>query len=287
MQVPPELETFTEDINDIADRDQSIWWKIKAQASLTTYRLFSKYAVTKFVKNDKEALAFNETFLAQYGELLLESHLQLVFKKKTNFVGSRTLNFNLKLIQQSIKIPQLKDKLIPFVDTILYEIVIPLLLMSNKDIQQFDEDPVEFIRSLFDFLESIFMPKNTTIELLVGICNIKQQKGKKVKPDYLVPFLSFATNNMNQYNEQVKAGANPDWRIKEALLYAIGSLSETIKNHDDISANIEPMLKEHVLPFLQCDNTYLRHRACWVYGEFCDYTFDDSNHVAQAVDGIY
>ena len=30
---------------------------------------------TKFVKNDKEALAFNETFLAQYGELLLESHL--------------------------------------------------------------------------------------------------------------------------------------------------------------------------------------------------------------------
>ena len=64
MQVPPELETFTEDINDIADRDQSIWWKIKAQASLTTYRLFSKYAVTKFVKNDKEALAFNETFLA-------------------------------------------------------------------------------------------------------------------------------------------------------------------------------------------------------------------------------
>ena len=127
--------------------------------------------------------------------MLLESHLKLVFKKKTNFVGSRTLNFNLKLIKQSIKIAGLKEKLIPFVDTILYEIVIPLLIMSNKDIQQFEEDPIEYIRSLFDFLESIFMPKNTTIELLVGICNIKPQKGRKVKPTYLVPFLTFATNN--------------------------------------------------------------------------------------------
>ena len=64
MPVPPELETFTEDINEIAERDQSIWWKIKAQAAVTTYRLFTKYSVTKYVKNDKEALAFNETFLA-------------------------------------------------------------------------------------------------------------------------------------------------------------------------------------------------------------------------------
>ena len=70
-------------------------------------------------------------------------------------------------------------------------------------------------------------------------------------------------------------------------MYAIGSLSETIKMFDDISANIEPMLKDHVLPFLTCDNVYLRHRACWVYGEFCDFEFSDQSHVAQAVEGIY
>ena len=129
--------------------------------------------------------------------------MQIVFKKKTNFVGSSTLNFNLKLIRLCFNVPALRAKLIPFVDTILYEIVIPLLVMSNKDIQQFENDPIEYIRSLFDFLESIFMPKNTTIELLVRICKIKSKKGKKEHPDYLVPFLTFATNNMNEYNEQI------------------------------------------------------------------------------------
>ena len=69
-----------------------------------------------------------------YGNSLLESHLQSVFKKKTNFVGSRTLNFNLKFIKCGFQVPELKEKLLPFVDTILYEIVIPLLIMTNKDI---------------------------------------------------------------------------------------------------------------------------------------------------------
>ena len=62
MQIPPEMEAFTEDINEIAEKDQSIWWKIKAQASLTTFRLFQKYAVTQYVKHDPEQLAYNEKF---------------------------------------------------------------------------------------------------------------------------------------------------------------------------------------------------------------------------------
>ena len=42
--IPPELEEATEDMEEIADRDKNIHWKIKAISAKTTYRIFSKYA---------------------------------------------------------------------------------------------------------------------------------------------------------------------------------------------------------------------------------------------------
>lgn len=63
-----------------------------------------------------------------------------------------------------------------------------------------------------------------------------------------MPFLKFATDNMSQYAEAVAAGGNPDWRVKEALLFAMGSLNEVISLHKDLKKSIEPMLQGHVLP---------------------------------------
>ena len=262
------MESQTDETDEIERREKTDWWKLKGITSKTTFRLFQKYAVTKYVKHDKEALQYNKDFQKAYGEKLLESHLQLVLKRKTNFVGQNTLNFALKLVKESVRIDPLKEKLQPYFETLLYEVVIPLMMMSNRDITQFNDDPIEFIRSIFDFLESIFMPKNTTLELQSTLCKFKSDKKKGAKPDYLIPFLNFAADNMKQYNEQLAAGANPDWRIKEALLHSIGNISETISFDKDIVSSIEPMLLTHVLPFLTCDNPYLKHRSCWVYGRF-------------------
>ena len=99
-----------------------------------------------------------------------------------------------------------------------------------------------------DIMETIYMPKINTVELIQLILQFKTQKGRKVKPDYLVPFLGFASNNMQQYADALAAGKNPDWRVKEALLYAVGSLNDTIRLFSDLAKNIEPMLKTHVLP---------------------------------------
>ena len=49
MPVPDNLESPTDDIETIAERDKSILWKLKAQTARLTFRLFSKYSNTKFV----------------------------------------------------------------------------------------------------------------------------------------------------------------------------------------------------------------------------------------------
>ena len=165
--------------------------------------------------------------------------------------------------------------MLPFIENILFETAIPLMLVSNRDQQLFHEDPIEYIRKQLDIMETIYMPKFTICDLVQQICTYKTQKGRKNKPDYLVPFLGFASNNMQQYADAISAGGNPDWRVKEALLYSIGSLNETLALYKDLAKNIEPMLQAHVLSDFSSAEPILRARACWVYGEFSYYGFEN------------
>jgi len=56
-----------------------------------------------------------------------------MFKRKTHFVGSKTLNFVIKLVSSATKVPLTMSKMIPFIENILYETAIPLMLMSARD----------------------------------------------------------------------------------------------------------------------------------------------------------
>lgn len=61
----------------------------------------------------------------------------------------------------------------------------------------FEDDPTEYIRKQLDFTESIYMPKNTAIDMLLYICMYKPKKAKK--PEYLVPYLQWAVQQMAEY----------------------------------------------------------------------------------------
>lgn len=69
-----------------------------------------------------------------------------MFSRKMNFVGSKCLNYNIKFIDAATKIPQTMIKLQPFLENILYETAIPILMASQRDVNLFHEDPIEYIR---------------------------------------------------------------------------------------------------------------------------------------------
>lgn len=58
----------------------------------------------------------------------------------------------------------------PFVETLLYETIVPIMLVTHKDVTLLKDDPIEFIRKQFDFTETLFAPKNTVIDLLQYLC---------------------------------------------------------------------------------------------------------------------
>jgi len=142
--LPEALATQTDDMDEISSRDSSIHWKIRGAASKISYRLFSKYGQPKFAaEGDKDFCKF---FQETYAEKMLESHLQLMFKRKTGFVGSKTLNFNIKYVSTSIKIERTMAQLKPFMESILYETIVPIMLVTHKDVTLFNDDPIEYIR---------------------------------------------------------------------------------------------------------------------------------------------
>jgi hypothetical protein len=188
-----QLESFSEDMTVIEERDKHIQWKLKGIATQTTYRMFSKYGNSKFC--DDKYVDFSNFFFNTCGIPLLESHLQLVFKRKTHFVGSKTLNFAIKFVSACTKLPKTMEKLTPFVENLLYETIIPIMLITHKDATLYKEDPIEYIRKQYDFTESIFTPKNSVLDLLTYLCTYKKNKKAK-KTEYLHGFLKFCVQNL-------------------------------------------------------------------------------------------
>ena len=94
--VPAALESLTEDMDEIEKRDKIICWKIKGIAGQTTYRMFSKYGNPKYAEEKLEE--FSKTFRDKYCNPLLESHLAILLKRKTHFIGSKSLNYAIKYV---------------------------------------------------------------------------------------------------------------------------------------------------------------------------------------------
>jgi hypothetical protein len=96
------------------ERDKNIIWKTKGIAGKASYRLFSKYGHPKYV--DEKFEAFAKKFNTAFAVPLLESHLKIVLRRKTNYVGSKALNYAIKFCSQSTKLETTMQMLLPFVE---------------------------------------------------------------------------------------------------------------------------------------------------------------------------
>lgn len=178
------------------------------------------------------------------------------------------------------------EKIKPYVEQILYENIIPILFVTSRDLMTFENDPAEFIRKQDDYVETMYDPKNQIQNLLENLCTYSSQKKGK-KPDYLHKFLEFVVKNLNEYNEQVKANPNTDWRIKEALMCSIGTLREQIRKQKDLKGQMEQMLIMYIMPELQHPHPSMRLRACQTYGLFEDLKLTDEKHIQSVCEAIF
>jgi len=60
--------------------------------------------------------------------------------------------------------------------------------------------------------------------------------------------LQYCVQNLTQYQTNVQQGIDADWRIKEAIMFAIGTIRDEIVSQKDLKVQMEQMLLIHILP---------------------------------------
>ena len=247
------------------------------------FRIFSKYANDKFV--DEEDKPFSALVVNRYASNILNTALEIIFSRKSQFVGSKLLAYSLKFLQSSTKIKQTMLVVKPFIESILYEHIVPIMMVGETDLALFYDDGIEYIRKQQDFSDSFYSPRNVAIDLLKVICSYKSEPKQKT-PEYLGGFLKFCSDNLQTYKESSATDQNA-WRIKDAILLAIGHLEEEINDVKAYKNNMEHMLFTHVFEELKSNQAFLRQRSCWIYGQFGDYKFKDEGHIIKVINSIH
>jgi hypothetical protein len=74
--------------------------------------------------------------------------------KGTKFVGTKTLFYALKTVQISIKNKTTRHFIQDHIHTILFELTLPLMLLTVHEYNEWNENPVEYIRMQVDQSDS-------------------------------------------------------------------------------------------------------------------------------------
>lgn len=123
--------------------------------------------------------AFSEYFEQNHVAPVLQSHLAIILAKRTNFVGTKTLCGALKTVQIGLKFRPTRQLIQDHINAIMYEISLPLMLITQADVDLWQENPIEYVRTQVD--QSNPFNVRSIVKLLVQqVCMIKQSKKEKV-----------------------------------------------------------------------------------------------------------
>ena len=148
----------------------------------------------------------------------------------------------------------------------MLKVTLPILYITEQDVETFTEDPREYINQQYDFLESSLSAKAQAADLLDDLCKYSsdvkkvRKAGKTVrkrgKPDYLHTFIQFVAQHLTEFEAATLGGQQPDWRIKEALMTAVCciAVSDLLWNNKfNLKDDMEKLLANYILPELKSD----------------------------------
>ena len=88
-----------------------------------------------------------------------------------------------------------------------------------------------------------------------------QKDAEQDVPDHLVTFLTFIQHSMDEYLEKFSAGSSPDFRIKEALMNALGKVNMTLLKITTMHEGLVELVAKHIIPELDSEQSIVKERA--------------------------
>ncbi|XP_035547544.1 importin beta-like SAD2 isoform X2 [Juglans regia] len=252
------------------------WWKVKKWTIHILNRLYTRFGDLKL--QNPENKAFAQMFQKNYAGKILESHLNLLNVIRVGgYLPDRVINLILQYLSNSISKNSMYNLLQSRLDTLLFEIVFPLMCFNDNDQKLWDEDPHEYVRKGYDIIEDLYSPRTAAMDF---VSELVRKRGK----ENLHKFIQFIVEIFKSYDE-APVEYKP-YRQKDGALLAIGALCDKLKQTEPYKSQLERMLVQHVFPEFSSPFGHLRAKAAWVAGQYAHINFSDQNNFRKALHSV-
>ncbi|XP_023881797.2 importin beta-like SAD2 isoform X2 [Quercus suber] len=257
------------------------WWKVKKWTIHILNRLYTRLILLRFGDlklQNPENKAFAQMFQKNYAGKILECHINLLNVIRVGgYLPDRVINLILQYLSNSISKNTMYTLLQSRLDSLLFEIVFPLMCFNDNDQKLWDEDPHEYVRKGYDIIEDLYSPRTAAMDF---VSELVRKRGK----ENLHKFIQFIVGIFKSYDE-APVEYKP-YRQKDGALLAIGALCDKLKQTEPYKSQLEPMLVQHVFPEFNSPVGHLRAKAAWVAGQYAHINFADQNNFLKALHSV-
>ncbi|KAI8978716.1 ARM repeat-containing protein [Trametes punicea] len=249
LQVPKEAIPEDED-----ERERCEWWKAKKWAYQILGRLFHRFGNPSQLPStlQKDYSAFAELFVTNYAPEIFKVYLHQIelyvsgqawLSKKCQY---RIFTFFTECVKPKSTWALVK----PHFETLVSSYVFPQLSFTPAKQEQWETDPIEFVRTTVDEFEAFDSPVSAATSFLFSLAS------NRTKTTFL-PILAFINRVLQ---------SKPAAPQRYGALNMTAALGPFIMRHPDVKGNMEQFMIEHVLPEFTASEGYMRAVACEVLG---------------------
>ncbi|KAK4902819.1 Nonsense-mediated mRNA decay protein 5 [Elasticomyces elasticus] len=265
-------------LDDVEEREQNHWWKCKKWAYVNLNRLFTRYGNPSSLSkpssgsNEQDYTEVAKSFITSFAPEILKAYLQQIERwvQKQIWLSRPCLSHTLTFMDECVKPKQMWEHLRPHLPILIRHLVFPVLCQSDEDLEQFDEEPAEYLHRKLNFYEEVSAPDVAATNFLVQLTKSRRKQTFEL--------LSFVNEIVNRYEAAPDAEKNA--REKEGALRMIGTLAPVILGKKSpIADQVEYFFVRHVFPEFRSPHGFLRARACDTLEKFESLDFKDSGNL--------
>lgn len=259
---------------EIDQRKQWPWWKLKKWAARIMSQYIQRYGNPRYC--DGQFKVFSEQFRNVTSVTWLGPAMNnLAIKATGGFITDDVHRMCLSYVASCVEMSPPYKAMKPHIEYILFSVVFPTMCLTDADLVMFSEEPVEFVRKVYD-------PLGDWLDPFVAATNLLQALTRYRQKDTLPKMIQFVQTALTEFHSLDPSMR--DYRKKDACLATIAVMTKILQESKDYNDYLAPFLTTFVLPEFDSPVAFLRSRACWVIEYFGDFNWEmNDGAVLQAV----
>lgn len=257
---PSTIALPTEPQIELKDYEQHPQWLCKKWSAQIVHRFFTRYFNRVYLRDQNLVIGeyFQNTWALEFYNIILVA----VFNANKVRLTDPVMNFYLKFLNQGVKFEPVMKKITPdLAGKLLVNICLSLLYRTQSDEELWTDNPLDFIRKEEEIGKAYYSKKTSAVTLMNSLCGIK----------YLFAFFNYIKSELGKIVEA------PNMVRKEALLMALGCVSDLTRTYGKLQEDVEGILFTHVFPEFNSSNGIMKYRAPWVYARYGQIQFKNKD----------